>query len=198
MGSSALDPRIVRCAFKVPGDSCRRSRRARWRRFLNRKCRAADAEGVAKGGRKTRTGGAGGDLAPRLERVFAAILEQVRQDPAFAQRIASALAEAAPAAPPASEPPRRVASPAAPTSSRLPPAPPAPPKRKKALIDPFALYETGWEAMLRSHLERLDIEQLRDVIHQYKMDSAGRTASISDLEEMRSWIIRACENFGMS
>jgi hypothetical protein len=155
---------------------------------------------VAKGVRKGRTGSASGDLAPRLERVFAAILEQIRQDPAFAQRIASALAEAAAAPPsaPPSEPARQVASPAPPTSSRLPPAPPPPPKRKKALIDPYALYETGWEAMLRSHLERLDVEQLRDVIHQYKMDSAGRTASISDLEELRIFIIRACENFGMS
>ncbi len=155
---------------------------------------------MAKGGRKGRTGPASGDLAPRLERVFAAILEQIRQDPSFAQRIASALAEAAaaPRSAAPSEPARPVATPAPPTSSRLPPAPPPVPKRKKALIDPFALYETGWEAMLRSHLERLDVEQLRDVIHQYKMDAAGRTASISDLEELRSWIIRACENFGMS
>ena len=150
--------------------------------------------------RKSRTGGAGGDLVPRLERVFAAILEQIRQDPAFAQRVASALGDTATAAPSVapSEPARQVASPAPPTSSRLPPAPPPPPKRKRALIDPYALYETGWEAMLRSHLERLDVEQLRDVIHQYKMDSAARTASIGDIEELRSWIIRACENFGMS
>ena len=155
---------------------------------------------MAKSVRKSRAGAAGGDLAPRLERVFAAILEQIRRDPDFAQRIASALGEAAAAAPNAapSEPARQVEAPAPPTSSRLAPAPPPPPKRKRALIDPYALYETGWEAMLRSHLERLDVEQLRDVIHQYKMDSAGRTASISDLEELRGWIIRACENFGMS
>jgi hypothetical protein len=123
------------------------------------------------------------------------IVDQIHRDPAFAQSVRNALDGAAAPAP--SGPVQRSSSPA-PASTRLPPAPPPAPKRQKALIDPFALYDTGWEAMLRSHLERLDVEQLRDVIHQYRMDAAGRTASVSDAEELRSWIIRAVENFGMS
>jgi hypothetical protein len=151
---------------------------------------------VAKSVRKGRTSPVSGDSAQRLEQVFAAILAQIRQDPAFAQRVRSALEGAASAAPTASEPAPSHGPP--PVGTRLPAPPPAPPKRQKALIDPFALYDTGWDAMLREHLERLDVEQLRDVIHQYRLDPGGRTASLSDTAELRAWIIRKVENFGLS
>lgn len=150
---------------------------------------------MAKSVRKGRTNPGGGDFTQRLERAFGVILEQIRRDPAFAQGVRNALEDAAAPAP--SAPAQRPSSPP-PSSTRLPPAPPPAPKRQKALIDPFALYDTGWEAMLRSHLERLTVEQLRDVIHQYRMDPTGRTASVSDVEELRAWIIRAVENHGMS
>ena len=181
----------------TPAQTC-----ASARKFLNRKSRRADAGSVAEGGRRNRSG-AGADPASRLERVFAAVLEQIRQDPAFAQRILGALGEAAAASAPAPsvvhEPaPRPQVEPPASTRPPPPPPPPPPPKRQKALLDPYALYETGWEAMLRSHLERLDVEQLRDVIHQYRMDSAGFTATLTSVEELRSFIIQAVEDFGMS
>lgn len=151
---------------------------------------------VAKSVRKGRTS-SGGDATQRLERAFDVILEQIRQDPSFAQKVRSALEEAASPEPRASEP-ARSAPPAPAASTRVPPPPPPAPKRQKALIDPFALYDTGWEAMLRSHLERLTVEQLRDVIHQYRMDPKGRSESLSDIEELRAWIVRSVENFGMS
>jgi hypothetical protein len=149
---------------------------------LNLDAAGTDVRGVAKG------------EAERLERVFAAIVEQVRRDAGFAQRLRDALGEVPSPTPAGSEPPRRESAP--PTTSRPPPPPPAP-RREKALIDPFALYDTGWESMLSEHLERLSVEQLRDVIHQYRMDPAARTASLSDIEELRAWIIRAVENFGI-
>ena len=147
--------------------------------------------------RKGRTSAGGGDFTQRLERAFAAILDQIRQDPAFAQRVRNAL-EAAAAPTPSAVEPAPPASPELASSTRLPPPPAPAPQRQKALIDPFALYETGWEAMLRSHLERLSVDQLRDVIHQYRIDPGGRTASLGDIEQLRAWIIRAVENFGMS
>ena len=146
-------------------------------------------------GRKAGTLASSGDFAQRLERVFAAIVAQVRSDAGFAEQLRDALGETSPPPPAVSEPPRRESAP--PTSTRQPPPPPPAPKRQKALLDPFALYDTGWEAMLREHLERLTVEQLRDVIHQYRMDPKARTEALHEIEELRAWIIRACENFGM-
>ena len=61
----------------------------------------------------------------------------------------------------------------------------------------LASFRDGEGRLLRENLERLSVEQLRDVIHQYRMDPAARTASLSDIEELRGWIIRAVENFGI-
>ena len=51
--------------------------------------------------------------------------------------------------------------------------------------------------MLREHLLRLDLEQLRDVIHQYRMDPSGRTRTENDPEKLRDWIVRGVEGHGM-
>lgn len=99
----------------------------------------------------------------RLERMFAAIVEHVRNSPEFATRIQHTLAEPRPAAP----------------------------SHRPAALDPFAVYENGWEAMLNQELARLDAGQLRDVIHQYDLDPAGASANDKTAEKLRDRIVKA-------
>jgi len=144
------------------------------------------------------------EVTARLMRLFEAISDQISKDAQFAQRIRLALdGPVAPKpghvtakAPPDSKPAQHKPATAAPRAPAPPPAAPAPPKRARALIDPFALYDAGWEAMLRSRLERLDVEQLRDVIHQYRLDPKGQTEREKDAEKLQDWIVRAVEDIG--
>lgn len=106
-------------------------------------------------------------MLARLEKLFAAILAHAKAHPEFARELDQALAGAA--APP----------------------PPPPPKRKPAELDPFKVYEQGWESMLRQRLARLDDEKLRDVIHQYALDERGATGKLKDDEKLREWIVKA-------
>ena len=104
------------------------------------------------------------ELLPRLERLFSAVLQQVRESPEFARRIERALqVEAAP--------------------------PPDP--RRPAVLDPFAVYETGWEVMLRQRLARLNVEELRDVIHEDRLDPTGKTVGKTRAESLIDWIVHA-------
>lgn len=43
-------------------------------------------------------------------------------------------------------------------------------RRAKAILEPVALFRSG-EAVLRAELERLNLEQLRDIVAEYGMDS---------------------------
>jgi hypothetical protein len=101
-------------------------------------------------------------LDSRLEQLFCLVLEQVRSDPEFAAKLETVL---------------------------TPPRPPAP-KRHRAEIDPFALYDQGWEAMLRQRLARLDVEQLRDVVHQYGLDPQERSSELKTHEQLSEWIVK--------
>ena len=147
-------------------------------------------------------------LVARLEQIFGAVIAHLREDPALARRIATALEPPEPppsaketAAPPRSvEPPSPSAHPAPAAADRAPAAPQRaapPPKRRRAVIDPFALYDSGWEAMLRAHLRRLTPEQMLDVIHQYGLDPGGKLPAAADAEQLRDWIVRAVEDRGL-
>ena len=106
-------------------------------------------------------------MVARLEKLFAAILAHAKVHPEFARELERALAGTpAKAAPPA-------------------------PKRKRAELDPFKIYEQGWESMLRQRLAQLDDEKLRDVIHQYGLDERGTTEKQKDEDKLREWIVRA-------
>lgn len=138
----------------------------------------------------------------RLEKLFGAILAHARQSPELGRAIEAALAPSAtgPArstsAP--ANPPRRVAQEAAPARSAAQ-ARPAPPRHAAqpepppapALLDPFAVYDTGWETMLRERLGRLDVEQLLDVIHHFDLDPKGKLAERGSAEKLRDWIVEA-------
>jgi len=62
----------------------------------------------------------------------------------------------------------------------------------KPALDPFAVYEQGWEVMLRSRLAPLNADQLADIIRAHKLDPKGRTRDRSS-EKLRDWIVDAVE-----
>ena len=86
------------------------------------------------------------DTASRLARAFEAIVAEARRNPTLAKQVEAALAAE---------------------------KPPEPPPRARAVLDPFDIYEKGWEVMLRERLAALDLEKLKDVIAQYEMDPSG-------------------------
>lgn len=81
--------------------------------------------------------------AERARRLFARLERKLDRDPALARRTADAL--------------QRVV------------APPRSNRRARAAVDPGALYRTSPD-VLRAALDRLDVEQLKDVVAQYAMD----------------------------
>jgi hypothetical protein len=48
--------------------------------------------------------------------------------------------------------------------------PPRPHRRAPGVFDPFAIFAAGGEPQLRSRLQALDLEQLRDIVAQHGMD----------------------------
>ncbi len=126
--------------------------------------------------RRSATGKSSSDaLVARLERLFAVIVAQVRDDPGFATRMEAAL----PARPPAARKPRPA------------PAPPPPPKHGAAVLDPFTVYEQGWEVMLNQRLDRLAAGPLGDIIHQYQLDPQHRMRDEKNPARVREWIVKA-------
>jgi hypothetical protein len=105
-------------------------------------------------------------VSDRLEKLFAAVLAHARSNPAFARELEAALEVEAD-------------------------RPPEPPKRKAALLDPFKIYEQGWESMLRQRLGKLGEEQCRDVIHQYQLDPKDQSKRKKSAEDLREWIVKA-------
>ena len=111
----------------------------------------------------------GSDNAPvvrRLEKLFAAVLAEARDNSAFARTLEEALSPAAAEAP-------------------------KPPPRKRAVLDPFKVYEMGWESMLSENLGRLDAEQLHDVIHQFDLDPRNELANLTKTDKLRERIVSA-------
>jgi hypothetical protein len=109
----------------------------------------------------------------RLERIFGAVLAHLRKNPELAREIEAAFAPAS-AAPPAQAPPPQA------------PAPVAQPGL--AVLDPFEVYDTGWESMLRERLRPLDVDQLKAVIHQFKLDPTGKMSGKTP-DELRESIV---------
>jgi hypothetical protein len=93
-----------------------------------------------------------GELLEQLERLFAAIAEEVQQNPNFASRIGNAIRGLEDAF----------------VSHRL-----AKP-RSHGVLNPYKIYETGWESLLREKLEPLQADQLKDVIAEHRLDPSGR------------------------
>ena len=128
--------------------------------------------------RRSSAAGAADALVSRLEGLFAAIVAQVRDDARFATRVQAALQAHPPTAAQASKP-------------RAAPAPPPAPKHKPAVLDPFVVYEQGWEVMLQQRLERLNASQLGDIVHQYELDPQDRVSDEKSPQRLREWIVKA-------
>ena len=212
-----LEGKVLILHEKDPGRSS--SRRLAW--LLNEDLAGTDGRDMAKDVREAGDEAAGRELAARVERIFAVVVEQLRQDPAFARRVRHALDPPRPPAPaggaqaesPAGPPARapRPPTPTPPSSPRTPPstgakpppaavtpAVPAAAPRRKALVDPFAIYDSGWEPLLRAHLARLTPDQLRDVIHQYRLDATQGLSGQEGADALRDWIVRAVEDLGLN
>lgn len=82
-----------------------------------------------------------------LDALFHVIMEEASRNPEFATRLEEAVAGMRSAAP-------------AKKSNR----------RAKGVLDPFALFTSG-EGRLRAELNKLDVEQLKDIIAEHGMDA---------------------------
>src|ERR1051326_1599474 len=112
----------------------------------------------------------------RLAAVFEAILDQARNDPGFAAKLESALV---------GETPRTITirkSPVADASS-----PRRSNRRAKASVDPFALLSAG-EDHLRAELAKLDLEQMKDVVAEYGMDTSRLALKWKSRERLPDFI----------
>ncbi len=92
----------------------------------------------------------------KLQSFFAVILEEAEKNPEFARRLFAAVA--------ATEPVEKqaVTTPSGLRRRR---------RRSPAVLDPFSAYEAG-EERLREGLAALNVEQLKDIVSEYSMDSA--------------------------
>lgn len=115
-------------------------------------------------------------LMAQLEKLLQVLRDQARQSTEFAGRLQEVLAPPPP--PPEPDPPLELPK----------------PKRRKALVDPFAVYETGWESMLRQELGRLSVDQLRDVIVAYELDPDDRSVRLKSQGKLSEWIVKAVMN----
>jgi hypothetical protein len=110
----------------------------------------------------------------RLARIFEVILEEARNDPDFAAKLNIVLG---------TESPRRAtgAEPANPSLRRSN-------RRAKAVVDPFKLLMAG-EDNLRKELGKLNLEQLKDVVAEYGMDSSKLALKWKSRERLADFII---------
>jgi hypothetical protein len=57
------------------------------------------------------------------------------------------------------------------------------------VLDPYSVYEVGWEAMLRERLRALDLEQLKDVVAEHAMDATGQALDWTEPERVVELIV---------
>jgi hypothetical protein len=91
-------------------------------------------------------------LEPALRNLIAAVIEESRRNPEFAKKLEVAVGISAK---------ESVLGPVATRRNR----------RDPAVLDPFVVYSAG-EPALRAKLDTLGVEQLKDVVAQFGMDSS--------------------------
>jgi hypothetical protein len=128
-------------------------------------------------------------LETKLEKLFAEILRAVREDSGFAARLAPLLVPPAPLASKARK--SATALPVTPLAEATQPPPPPKASPAAAPLDPFAIYDKGWEQMLREELRRLEIPALREVIFAHELDPRGRSERASSADDLRELIVKA-------
>lgn len=94
------------------------------------------------------------NASSHLRRIFKIIAEEASTNPEFAAKLSQAIMEMKPSKPnKQSEHEERSSN-----------------RRSPAVLDPISMVREG-EAELRSALEKLSLEQLRDIVAEYGMDS---------------------------
>ena len=96
-------------------------------------------------------------MSSTLRRLFDEIIEEAERRPEFGRRLSAALTEAPPLSQAGIHPPKRV--------SRN--------RRAPGVLDPFDVFVQGEQA-LREALQKLNLDQLKDIVSQQAMDSSKR------------------------
>lgn len=104
------------------------------------------------------------ELAASLHHVLDAVASEAARSRRFARALKDALAGGGQATPPAQPAESRSTG----TSSQRPRGSN---RRAPGAIDPFAAYAEGGEPALREALQRLDLDQLRDIVAEHGMDN---------------------------
>jgi hypothetical protein len=107
--------------------------------------------------------------ASDLRALFRVILDEVQSNPNFAARIRSVLRPAD----------------SSPISRR-------PHRRAPAALDPFALYSEG-DSQLQAKLRELNVEQLKDIVAEYGMDSSQLSRKWKSGDRLVDLIVRIVE-----
>jgi len=121
----------------------------------------------------------------RLKSFMEVVLSEMRANPAFAERVGAVLD------PPPSEPVARQAKDSWPRGSRPPAAEGAAKRgnrRAASLVDPLTAIHSG-QQHLRNQLAPLDLEQLRDVVADYRMDPSKLAMKWKDRERVIDHIV---------
>lgn len=118
------------------------------------------------------------NLPDRLSAIFEGILDEVRKNPAFAARLERVLNSEMSQGAAGKKVPGGASNPTTRRSNR----------RTKAAVDPFALLSAG-ESHLREELGKLDIEQLKDVVAEYGMDTSRLALKWKSRERLIEFIV---------
>ncbi|MBY3258700.1 hypothetical protein HFO09_29775 [Rhizobium laguerreae] len=119
-------------------------------------------------------------LEKRLRSIFTVIVAEINENPEFAQKFALALDGPPNVA--GGDTPRSKQPSAQATNVRRGN------RRASSLVDPLSAIQSG-EETLRAQLEPLDLEQLRDVMAEYRMDPSKLAMKWKDRERVILHII---------
>jgi hypothetical protein len=122
----------------------------------------------------------------RLRDLMNVVLDEVRQNPAFADRLAHVLGDGALS--PRGKPHGGVPKSASASGAAGEPAARRGNRRAPALVHPITEIGQG-ESHLRSRLAALDLEQLRDVVAEYGMDPNKLVMKWKDRERVVDHIV---------
>ncbi|MFJ5926193.1 hypothetical protein ACIQF6_26655 [Kitasatospora sp. NPDC092948] len=113
-------------------------------------------------------------LAERISRVVEVVALEATRTSRFSRALDMALSEA---------------SAAASTESRKP----RPSRRARGVIDPFSTYSDSGKQGLQAQLEKLDLDQLRDIVAEHGMDHDRLAMKWKDLTRLRERIVERVE-----
>ena len=121
----------------------------------------------------------------RLKALMDVVISEMRANPAFAERVGAVL-DPAPSEPAAQK--ARESRPRAPRPPAAEGAAKRGNRRAASLVDPLTVIQSG-QQQLRNQLAPLDLEQLRDVMADYRMDPSKLAMKWKDRERVIDHIV---------